>query len=66
MIPKHLLIKFDELKVGQKVWSSRHGYVAITGIVIPSPFPIRVQTEDNKDAWEVIGNLFENPELLNQ
>lgn len=49
-IPKHLLINFDELKVGQRVWSAQQGYVTIRDITGSERYPIVVySSESNKE-----------------
>lgn len=43
MIPKHLLINFDELKVGQRVWTMHDGYTDIIGINPKDSYPIKIK-----------------------
>lgn len=49
------------VKYGEGDFESFYGY---TGIVLGDGYEISTTQEDMKD-WEVIGNIYENPELLN-
>jgi hypothetical protein len=64
MIPKHLLINFDELRVGQRVWTIQNEYTTIKDlnckIINNEKYPI--ETEDNntytQGGYNEKGDLF--------